>query len=65
MKHELQHDLYIPPPIWTVMKDQGYLEAVQQETPNPWARLSIANIQATLALFVYERQQFLKGLDKS
>lgn len=61
MKPELQNSLYIPPTIWAVMKGQGYLEAVQAATPNPWALLSIANIQATLALFVYERKQFLKG----
>lgn len=61
MKPELQNSLYMPPSIWDVMIGQGYLEAVQAERPNPWVLLSIAEKQATLALFVYERKQFLKG----
>jgi len=63
MKHELQHDLYIPQPIWVLAVNLGYMIAIKEEDPNMWVDLTIANMQATLMLFVYERKQFLKGLD--
>lgn len=61
MKPELQNSLYVPPPIWEIMLELGYFQWVKAEHPNMWVDLSIDNIQATLALFVYERRQFLKG----
>lgn len=61
MKRELENELYIPPQIWIIMKSQGLLQAVADEQANLWLDLSIANVQATLMLFVYERKQFLKG----
>lgn len=65
MKHELQHDLYIPPQIWTLAVNLGLMIAVKEEHPNMWVDLSIDNITVTLMLFVYERKQFLKGMDES
>lgn len=61
MKRELENELYIPPQIWVMMKSQGLLQAAEDEATNLWLELSIANVQATLMLFVYERKQFLKG----
>lgn len=63
MKHELQHDLYIPPQVWILAISLGHMIAVKEEFPTMWVDLSIENIQATLMLFVYEHRQFLKGLD--
>jgi len=65
MNHELQHDLYMPPQVWKLMAELGYYQWVKAEHPDMWVDLTIANVEATLMLFVYERRQFLKGLDKS
>jgi len=65
MKHELQHDLYMPPQVWKLMAMLGNYQWLKAKHPNMWVDLSIANVEATLMLFVYERKQFLKGLEES
>lgn len=61
MNRDLSNSQYIPPQIWKMMLDLGYFQWVKDNHPNMWVDLTLSNMDATLMLFVYERQQYLKG----